>query len=427
MPNENENFDDYDFKDTKHRVQIAIKQKKCKDLSPWQVSNFIGRLNTYYYQNELLNTIAIALSNGINPENIIIFDESFKFDRTYSKLSYLSLLDKDLQYLYYIGKPYSLLPNKNVFVMNILFKYFRLLYEFLNKTENAKVIPAKTLHIYYDAYLNNGFNVLIDKLKINISESIKKAKLTEKENIQYNQILTNFENEFNLYSKNDKEIERIKQNIINSKMDVTDFDSPIYKEYFNNFQKLMKTIQRPVVAVINKNNVATILCRAHINKKAKNAVSLKLRSITENSPISGLFEGGLSLYSTIASENRANDLHKLHIQQEESKVEQEKIKLEILQHERDNAITKLKQSQLYLENERSRFEYMKDKEEFINNIKDHNEISSIQEIQNPYIQNQIQDLDNQLRNKTKSLVQNQGFSIDYQKSNINILPDDLYA
>lgn len=126
-------FDDYEYKNTDKRIRLAIKQTREKELSPWEISNFVSNFNTYYYQSEVINTIAIALSNKIAPEDIIIFDESFKLNQLHSKLFYLSTEDEDLKNLYHIGNPVSLFPSEEFYVMNLLFRYFRKLNEFLYK------------------------------------------------------------------------------------------------------------------------------------------------------------------------------------------------------------------------------------------------------------------------------------------------------
>ena len=112
------NFDDYKYKDNTKIISLQIKQGREKKLYPWEVSTFLGKFNTYYYKSEVINTIAIALNQGILAENIMVFDKSFNISNQNSKLSYLSLTDSDIKYLYYIGLPYSLLPNKTIYLLN---------------------------------------------------------------------------------------------------------------------------------------------------------------------------------------------------------------------------------------------------------------------------------------------------------------------
>ena len=114
------NFNDYEYKDTKIRIKLKLKQIKEKKLNPWEISSFLNKFNTYYYKAELLNTIAIALNQGIKPENIIILNQSFKLNQQYTKLDFISTTDGDLAYLYYIGLPVSLFPDKNIHTLNIL-------------------------------------------------------------------------------------------------------------------------------------------------------------------------------------------------------------------------------------------------------------------------------------------------------------------
>ena len=70
-------FDDAQLKDIKTTVFLGLKSSKNQELSTWEISRYIFDLNTYYYKYEVVNSIALALSNGVKPEDIIVINESF--------------------------------------------------------------------------------------------------------------------------------------------------------------------------------------------------------------------------------------------------------------------------------------------------------------------------------------------------------------
>ena len=394
-------FDDYKYKRIDKKIEFTLKQEVEKKLSPWELSSFINKFNTYYYKNELLNTIAIALNNGISAENIIIFDESFKLNRIYNKFVNISLKDKNIKYLYTLGKPVSLFPNENIFIINLIFKYFRNINEFLRK-KFKKTLTSDNIYEYYQIYKKDGLNNSIDRLRKDANDVLSKVKIDKTDLKNLNNFFNSLEHEFNIFNQNKYEIDNLTLKLKSKDLDLKKFDKKdlTYKKYFSKFYNLLTIIQRPVLAIYDEETQSMdILCRAHINKNERNAVTLDLKSLKHNSPFEGIFNAGLSAYSTIQDEKRLNEIH-------EYDKELKELDLEIRRKELVNLEVDLEIKKVQLL--RQKIAVIKE----LNEFKDSNEINSINTMENPYLKEQISELSSNIHDKAKSLLYNNKFQLE---------------
>ncbi len=302
------NFDDYKYKDNTKIISLQIKQSREKKLYPWEVSTFLGKFNTYYYKSEVINTIAIALNQGISAENIMVFDKSFNISNQNSKLSYLSLTDSDIKYLYYIGLPYSLLPNKTIYLLNRLFFYFRDINEFLFN-HKGKRINRDNLGKLYGKFNTYGFNNMILLLKEYVSDSLTNITLEKSQIALLNKIYDNFNNDYLEYESDEIEIEGFKSSILNNTLTSEDLKNKIYNKYFKDFYYYLNNIQRPFVVVKNEStNILTVLCRGQFNKDDIKSSTLDLKSISHNSPFKAVIKGGIELFRIFIPGDRLNEI-----------------------------------------------------------------------------------------------------------------------
>lgn len=417
MENNQETFDDYKFKNTNKKIVLSLRQINEKVLSPWQISNFVSNFNTYYYKSEVVHTIGIALTEGINPENIIIFDESFKIDRQYSKLSYLSTIDKDLKNLYYLGKPISLFPKTEILVMNLLFKYFRKVNEFLYQTMDAKPLNSDLLNLYYKTFIDKSFYSMLELMKKDVKNTLKKAKIEKSETLKFEELWKEYLESYKTIEKDLPTIDKIKEHLKNNELDKINFKDALFIKYFKGFYKYISRTQRPVIGVYNDNHIITILCRAHINKEEANVVTMSLKSITHNSPIAGVFEAGATVYKTINSENREEQLHKLKLEQEQLKVEKEKINLELMKKDLEFKERQIQNQEL--DYQIKKLELIEKKISVIEKINNAEIEGSLEiNIPNPYLKIQIQDLRNNIAQKSLNLMNKNNFGVDFDKTDV---------
>lgn len=302
------NFDDYKYKDNTKIISLQLKQSREKKLYPWEVSTFLGKFNTYYYKSEVINTIAIALNQGILAENIMVFDKSFNISNQNSQLSYLSLTDSDIKYLYYIGLPYSLLPNKTIYLLNRLFFYFRDINEFLFN-HKGKRINRDNLGKLYGKFNTYDFNSMILLLKEYVDNSLNNITLEKSQIKLLNKIYDNFNDDYLKYESDETEIERFKECIINNTLTSEDTKNKIYNKYFKDFYYYLNNIQRPFVVVKNQStNILTVLCRGQFNKDDIKSSTLDLKSISHNSPFKAIIKGGIELFRIFIPGDRLNEI-----------------------------------------------------------------------------------------------------------------------
>lgn len=406
-------FNDYDYKDTTKVISLQLKQIKEKKLYAWELSNFLGRFNTYYYKAEVINTIAIALNNGIEPENIIIFDQSFKLNQINGRLSYLSSFDKDLKYLYYIGLPISLFPNKKIYALNFLFHYFRRYNEFLYRILNAKTLNADSLSFFFGIYRSNGLEAMFLSLKEEVNTCLEKAILSKTEIEFLNTIHTHFEEEIKTYEKDEDTIEDIKNKLRNNDYKGIDFKSDLFSQYFHNFYYLLNNIQRPIVVVNDDSTgMMTMLCRAQFNKTEIMSSTLDLKLITHNSPFKAIINGGVELYRTFIYGDR-----KVEIESRKNKEKEIQIELQNAELSQENEL-KLQDALEVVIKEKETLIKIKDAEELCN-------LNNIDKLKIKHILDSLKEQDNKNQSKSKSLLLNHNFEVDLSSSDVYDYESDI--
>lgn len=397
----NDIFDDYKFKNIQQRVTIKFKQKTCKILSPWEISSFINSFNTYYYKLDVFNTIGIALKQNIDPKNIIIFDKSFNINQQYIHLNNIKCNTEQLQYLYTLGKPISLFPNDSIFFMNELFENFRRLNELLYQI-NKKYLPIKTIHTYYTRFLKDKDKVaIIDTLEENARALIKNVT-NEKHIKNFNLLIESIKKETKKLDREFLSLNNMVDVLSNGQFDHKKLDAKLYQKYFRRFYSLLTNIPRPVIGVLNeKDQSISILCKAHFNKKERNAVTLDLKSISHNSPIEAVIAGGiLTLIIAFRDENKKDTIHQLDLKKKEleiklleEKIEEQKIKTTTAELERINQYIEVLQNIEKL-------------------IQANNEITANKAIKNPYIRQQIDIELSKLNKRIEYLIEKNNFEAD---------------
>lgn len=398
------NFDDYEFKNTDKKVSITLKQKKCKIMSPWEVSSFVANLNTYYYKTEVINTIGIALNQGISPNNILIFDESFKLNQTYNYLHNIDCNSNQLQHLYTLGNPIALMPNKKILLMKKIFGYIRKLNEFTRKVNN-KYIYRRDIYKLYNTCLSSGKYEVMDVIE-NVSRALIENITDKRTRKNYNKLIDSLKKDDNKLANDWNDIIEIEETLISNKWSDFNQENKLFKEYFQQFYRTLSFVHRPVVGIIdNETNQITIMCRAHINKEEQKSVTLDLKSISHNSPIKAIFEGGATIYSAITGEKRHKEIHEIRLKREE-------LECKILETQLKTAETDLEIKRLDL------YDKKIDTLTNIQKLESGTEIDSIDDISNPYLKNKLDIQNDNLRKKRARLLNNGNFKVDILETRI---------
>lgn len=385
-------FDDAQLKDIKTTVFLGLKSSKNQELSTWEISRYIFDLNTYYYKYEVVNSIALALSNGVKPEDIIVINESFMLNHQYAKLDVIDLARPELNLLYFLGLPYSMFPSHSIFNMRIIFKYYRIINEFLfqNKLQRNE---TKWICSFYIESLLSG----LDKAIQNITQLSEKKIINTKKHVELLNLFTKLTKNFQKQYK--KEFTQLERDLV---IDIKNLREKKgapknYSIFFSTINKL----QRPVVLVIDQqSSKARVLCRTQLNKKAKDRTTFTLRSVIQNSPIQMLVQSGISILTAIKDEERKKELHAIELELKKAEIKKVKTDAEI-------SHIKLLTAQIELMEQIAHFEQNPN-------------YAHISRITIPYLKQQLGFANDRITENLKTLNNRVGIEIDYQTTKIDI-------
>lgn len=335
-------FNEYELKEVTHKTEIELIRKSDIQLSGWELGNLLSKMAIYAYRFELINTISLALHNGVDPRNIFILDHSFELNTSYSDLEFVYLESSDIINIYNIGKPISLFPNDEIFKLNIL---FRLIYNINEKfkANHIRGVPVESLCKYINKFsrldaeniISNFYNDLVKTYRFKDDEKL----LSEINNIFEEIKKTN-----NKYTTDAVERESIDRQLRNNESREGKYSYEIYKEYFEQFYFYLMNIPRPVVGIYcEEDKKIQILCIAQINRKLRNETFFDIKSISHNSPLEVIIQLGtaatilLGIIYKCGENSRAREKHQKEValldkqaKTEEMKQDTEKIKQEAL-------------------------------------------------------------------------------------------------
>ena len=130
-------FDEYEYKNNNQRIRISFLRDTEERLNPWEITNFVSRVSTYMYKIEILNTIALAINQGIEKKDIFVLDKAYKLNGKYKDFSEIDLNTLAINSVYAIGKPVGMEPNQDLVEIKYLFeslhKVNKILYRFAKK------------------------------------------------------------------------------------------------------------------------------------------------------------------------------------------------------------------------------------------------------------------------------------------------------
>ena len=115
-------FNEYEYKNNNQRIRVRFLRNSEERLNPWEITNFVSRVSTYMYKIEMLNTIALAINQGIEKKNIFVLDRAYKLNGNYKDFSEIDLNTLAINRVYAIGKPVSMEPNQDLVEIKYLFE-----------------------------------------------------------------------------------------------------------------------------------------------------------------------------------------------------------------------------------------------------------------------------------------------------------------
>lgn len=322
-------FEEYAYKDCSQRIRIRFERNSEDRLNPWEITNFVSRVSTYMYKIEILNTIALAINNGVEKKNIFVLDKAYKLNGKYNNFSEISLNTLAINNVYTIGKPISMEPNQDIieiqYLFECLYRVNKILYRFARK-RITKDDRLEAYNVLRKADFLTALNFIVEKAKGKIDDE-EQVGINKKIEVECSKVYKKYQDFLseNQYFGNVKV--KLEQN---SEEELTEFDRGIEKRHYKKFFELVFALPRPVVGIYYKEeDKFIILCGDHFDSNVNKNTKIDLKSITQNSPIMGEIEAGCQILALRKEEKRKEELHEL---------DKRKAELEIAKLEKENKL-----------------------------------------------------------------------------------------
>lgn len=312
-------FDEYVYK---NNIRIKIKYLRNSEarLNPWEITNFVSRISTYMYKIELINTVAMAINEGIELKNIFVLDKAYKLNGNYRNFSEIKLDSLELNDVFAIGKPEGMVPNSDLIAMKLLFEMLYKTNQILYRYGRYRITRSDRSEAY-NVMKKEGFFYAIEYVM-----DVALDKVADEERISvYDKIeseCNKIQKKYQKYLDDGKAIESLEDKFESGySQELTKAEADIERRYFKRFYDLFVALPRPVVGIYyEEENKFRILCADHFDSEIDKKSKIDLKSITQNSPIMGEIEAGCAILALRRDEKRKEEIHEL---------EKEKLKLEI--------------------------------------------------------------------------------------------------
>lgn len=322
-------FNEYEYKNNNQRIRVRFLRNSEERLNPWEITNFVSRVSTYMYKIEMLNTIALAINQGIEKKNIFVLDRAYKLNGNYKDFSEIDLNTLAINRVYAIGKPVSMEPNQDLVEIKYLFESLYRVNKILYRFAGKRITKEDRLDAY-SVLKQKGFsaalNFIIDKAKkkLNDEERLNVSKNVETECSKvfrkYQEYLVDQEHFDDIEAKLEK----------SNYEELTELEKRVEKNYYKKFYEHIFILPRPVVGIyIKEESKFSILCGDHFDSNINKNTKIDLKSVTQNSPIKAIVESGCQILALGKEEKRKEELHEL---------EKRKMELEIAKLEKENKL-----------------------------------------------------------------------------------------
>lgn len=322
-------FNEYEYKNNNQRIRVRFLRNSEERLNPWEITNFVSRVSTYMYKIEMLNTIALAINQGIEKKNIFVLDGAYKLNGNYKDFSEIDLNTLAINRVYAIGKPVSMEPNQDLVEIKYLFESLYRVNKILYRFARKRITKEDRLDAY-SVLKQKGFsaalNFIIDKAKkkLNDEERLNVSKNVETECSKvfrkYQEYLVDQEHFDDIEAKLEK----------SNYEELTELEKRVEKNYYKKFYEHIFILPRPVVGIyIKEESKFSILCGDHFDSNINKNTKIDLKSVTQNSPIKAIVESGCQILALGKEEKRKEELHEL---------EKRKMELEIAKLEKENKL-----------------------------------------------------------------------------------------
>ena len=301
-------FKEYKFKEIQKRIRMKYIRESNVNLNPWEITNFVSRISSCFYKLELLNTIAIAINQGVALNRIFIMDREYKLNTRYTGLSLIDLNTYGINKIFSIGKPIPLAPDKSINQIRFLFEYLYNLNRILYREGRRRFTEWDRAEAY--AFLRQkGLVEALEEI-----EKIAFDKVTfhkaPKEFAGLRKEREKIEKKYLHYIEDEKKFPVLEMKLSNHEKGLKEEEEELVRKYYNIFFDYFTKLQRPIVGIFNpENQQIQILCADYFDDTINYNTHIDLKSITHNSPIMSEIEAGFSIASMHKAEKRAAELH----------------------------------------------------------------------------------------------------------------------
>lgn len=282
--------------DGKYRMQLNLKQNDGNAMGMWDIKDLLNALFSMYYKDILLKVVLSHLSKGVDPRNIVIFNQDADPNWLLEELTSLDLVNDaevslddnfHLPFLYELGIPYGMLPSKNINSIRYIEELYRALTSFIwYNTKQADGFKTHKLHSSLNILRDKNVDKASDYLKemcFKLCQPNKKIK-NLKERIESE--IKRFSNDYNSISSNDVHI--INSEILSSKStvkNIKDRYGTLYSKYcYNKFYSIFSTNDIPLVAIYSPEKNTFKFCGLVAFEKIEDSYFFDLKGYSHNSP-----------------------------------------------------------------------------------------------------------------------------------------------
>jgi len=262
------------------RYSIELVRNHQLPLNQWELPHYINLMSSNYYKLDIIETIALALNNGVSPKDIVIFDGSFSptFDYNLRDLT----IENKLHTLLWVGNPYSLYPNIKILFLSCIFFAFRELNKIVSYEKGKKfglfLDPKYFKQACKTVYTSPSLNALKEVYKM-LGEHAMSYVDSSNSRGEIRDLISNT-------PLTESQVSEINNNQpFDQQMTLESSKLPgVIREHTFRFFNIITEEIRPMVGIIDRTGHFEILGKAHIDRNYSNWITLDYIRISHESP-----------------------------------------------------------------------------------------------------------------------------------------------
>lgn len=311
-------FDEYNLKNTGIRIKSEY-VSEGSDISSWEVSHFTNKISTCIYKTDLINSIAMALKMGINPQNIFIMNNSLKLNHSYSNISEWNLNTSDIDIMYSIGRPIGLKPSRKVMELNLMFELLEEMNQVMYKKVRCKM-KTNTRIEAYQMLIKEGYEAAAQFIYEACMEKIVLHTVLYDSGYLENVVDKNKE-KYYAYRKDEEILDDLDFKIVCRQTNIREIEKNMIGKYYLRFYEYLQKLSRPIVGIYNKDtDEIKVICSDYFEKCSDHNTKIRFHNTSDNFHSTYVIESGLAVRFFVSEEEESDEMIEL---------EKEKLKLEV--------------------------------------------------------------------------------------------------